>query len=909
MPDAAPEWHVLDARKCLADLGSSPKGLSPSEAAGRLQKYGPNELVKEKGISALQILLSQFENFLVIILIAATVFSTLVGEIIDALAILIIVIINAIFGFFQEFRAEKTIDALKRMTSPEAVVVRGGKQLRIRSSELVPGDVVLIEEGTKIPADLRIIEAIDLKIDESAITGESATVTKTSEAVGNSHVLAERKNVAWMGTIATYGRGKGLVVATGMGTEIGRIAHIVQEAGEELTPLQKKLHTFGKNLGFLILGICAVVVVLGIFREIVFAAPPLAPEAVTGTLIGIVIVGIALAVAAIPEGLPAIVTITLALGLQRLAGRNALMRKLPTVETLGSTTVICSDKTGTLTKNEMTVRRIWLNGQTVEVSGEGYEPSGKFSAAGKPLEPLRMPGMPLLLTAAGLCNNSTLSHDKGWEITGDPTEAALVVAAVKAGISMEALEKQYPRKAEVPFSSERRMMSTVHSPRGGPVMFSKGAPETILARCDRILSGGRERVLTAKDRKAVLEANHDLTSEALRVLAVACRKVPSREAGHNHRESGFTFLGLLGMIDPPREDIAEDIALCRKAGIRTVMITGDHRNTAVAIAKSIGLWTEKEQGVLTGEELDAMPDSGLAKIVETVSVYARVNPEHKMKIVDALKARGHIIAMTGDGVNDAPALKKADIGIAMGIKGTDVAKEASDMILTDDHFATIVGAVQEGRGIYDNIKKFIQYLLSANLGEVLIVFIAMLIGFDDPATGMIILPITAIQLLWINLLTDGLPALALGVDPASANIMGRPPRDPRERILSKGMLVDMCLVGAIISVGTLLIFAWNLPYGGTKAMTMAFTTLIMFEMFRIQSVRMKFGLGLFTNRKLLLSIACSIGLNLMVVYVPFFQPIFSTTYLTPLDWLSILPMSFSVVVIMWLRAKLFRYEL
>jgi Ca2+-transporting ATPase len=902
MSAGSQEWHVLDTRKALSALQSSDKGLSSSEAASRLRKYGPNELKKEKEISRLEILASQFRNFLVIILIAATIFSALIGEIIDAAAILIIVILNAMFGFVQEYRAEKTIEALKRMTSPEAVAIRDGKQARIKSTLLVPGDIVLIEQGTKIPADLRLLSVSSLKIDESAITGESSPVTKHTKPVQKACVLAERKNISWMGTIASYGRGTGLVVATGMSTEIGRIAHIVQEAGEELTPLQKKLGSFGKNLGLLILAICVLVVAIGILREGPLAGMPVT-EALLATMI---ITGIALAVAAIPEGLPAIVTITLALGLQRLARSNALMRRLPTVETLGSTTVICADKTGTLTKNEMTVRRIWMNGKNAEVSGEGYSPVGSLTVDGKRADTGKGSDLSLLLTSASLCTNAELKKaGRGWEIIGDPTEGALVVAAAKAGLSLDGLKKSYPRKSENPFSSERKMMSTVHSSGRGMVIFAKGAPEIILERCERFLSEGRERRLTPKERKQILDANHMLTGQALRVLGIAYRRVSSPDA----KEDGLVFLGLAGMIDPAREGVANDIALCRKAGIRTVMITGDHRNTAAAIASQIGIMDKKTPGLLTGEELNALSPQQLERVVESVSVYARVNPEHKVRIVDALRSKNHIIAMTGDGVNDAPALKKADMGVAMGIKGTDVAKEASDMILTDDNFSSIVKAVKEGRGIYDNIKKFIQYLLSSNLGEVMIVFAAMLIGFTDPETGMIILPVTAIQLLWINLLTDGLPALALGVDPAAPNIMERPPRDPGERILSRAMLTDITIVGIVIAAGTLLLFMWSLPLGATRAITVAFTAIVVFEMVRVQSVRMKFRVGVFSNRSLILAMAASIGLQLMVIYTPLLQPVFSTTALGILDWLKIILVSSSVLIIMWLREKLFKSHL
>jgi Ca2+-transporting ATPase len=901
-----PGWHKKTTDQVLRDLNTSKAGLSLNDARKRLKKYGPNELIEEKGPGPLTLFFNQFKSFLIVILVAATIFSALIGEFIDAIAIIIIVILNAVFGFIQEYRAEKTMAALKRMTAQEAIVLRDGEEKRIPSRILVPGDIVLIEQGTKIPADIRLLETVELRADEAALTGESAPVNKTTPPI-DKEALADIKNMAWSGTTVTYGRARGVVTETGMSTQVGKIAHIVQETGETLTPLQRKLDAFGKRLGTLILIICAVVVFLGIFKS-----GPLIGQPITGMLIvSMIMIGIALAVAAIPEGLPAVITITLALGLQRLSKHNALIRKLPAVETLGSTTVICSDKTGTLTKNEMTITHVWHSGKTLNLTGKGYSPTGQFLFKGKTINPNLDTTLLSLLRSGSLCNNARLVKEKGsWSIIGDPTEGSLVVLAAKAGLTKEKLLK-YRRIKEFPFSSERKMMSVI-TQADRPVLHAKGAPETILSISSYILRNGRRVRLTQRDRKAILDANHEMTNRALRVLAVAFKPTQATST-QKQAEAGLTFLGLVGMIDPPREGVKKDIALCSRAGIKVVMITGDHRNTAIAIARQLNL-NDGEIKALTGEELTKLSDEDLAKQAREVSVYARVNPEHKVRILKALKRKGHIIAMTGDGVNDAPALKQADIGIAMGIKGTDVAKEASDMVLKDDNFSSIVMAVRGGRAIYDNIKKFIQYLLSSNVGEVLIVFLALLIGFTDPSNpGAVLIPVTAIQLLWINLLTDGLPALALGVDPPAPHIMERPPRSPRERILSKGMLTDIWLVGAIICIGTLFLFWLNLSGGGegaaARAVTVAFTTIVMFEMVRVQSVRVKYKIGIFSNPKLILAMAISILLQLFVIYTPALQPIFSTISLGLVEWAEIILVSSTVLLIMWLKDKIFRSEI
>lgn len=892
MNETLSNWHELASEEAMKRLGTSENGLSEGEASVRLKQYGFNELQKQKGISKLQILVSQFKNILVLILIGATIFSALVGEVVDAAAILVIVILNAIFGFVQEFKAEKTIEALKKMTSPEAVVIRDGKEKKIESRLLVPGDIVVLDEGSRVPADMRMISVSELRIDEAMLTGESVPVNKKTIPF-TSNTIADRRNLAYMGTLVTYGRGIGVVIGTGMKTEIGKIAGVVQEQEEQTTPLQKKIASFGRTLGIIILVICALVIVVGILRE-----GPLAGKPITENLIiTLVITGIALAVAAIPEGLPAVMTITLAFGLQRLAKRNALMRKLPAVEALGSTTVICSDKTGTLTKNEMTISEIWCPEKTIEVTGNGYAPEGRFIVDGKDIDQKANEEVFFMLKIGTLCNNANLvKNNNDYSIIGDPTEAAIIVAAQKIGLEKAVLDSEFRRGHEIPFSSERKIMTTINSVQNTKnyMSCSKGATEVMLGRCDNILFDGKCIKLTGAMKEKILQKNTEMTGKALRVLAVAYKEMPSIEV--EAAERGLTFLGLVGMIDPPREEAMESIRLCKQAGIRVVMITGDHKNTAAAVAQKLGIMDGGR--VITGEELDSTSEKELEKLVGEISVYARVNPIHKLMIVDALKKRGEIIAMTGDGVNDAPALKKADIGIAMGIKGTDVAKEASKMILRDDNFASIVSAIHEGRAIYDNVKKFIQFLLSSNVGEVMIVLAAILIGFQDPASAEIILPLTAIQLLWINLLTDGLPALALGVDPASPGIMNRPPRDPKEAILTKTMLIEIMVFGAVMSVVTLVLFDMNLQFGSAHAITVAFTAVVMIEMVRVYLVRMKYKISIFSNKMLLFAIALSVALQLIIVYVPFMQPIFGTVAISVFEWVQILAASLFVFVTM-----------
>jgi Ca2+-transporting ATPase len=881
-------WHELDVKHVFLQLQTSCRGLTESEACLRLEKYGPNEITEKKKRSWVLLFLDQFRDFLVAILIFAAIFSAFIGEAMDSAFILVIVVVNAAFGFVQERRAEKTIAALKKLTNPEIIVVRDGAEQKVSSRDLVPGDIVVLEQGTKIPADLRLIEVASLSIDESAITGESVPVEKSLGTVSTAN-LAERKNLAYMGTIVAYGRGRGVVVDTGMHTEMGSIAHMIETVKEEATPLQKSLDVFGKSLGVLILGICVAIIAAGVLKGF--------------GILDMVMTGIALAVAAVPEGLPAVVTITLALGIQRMSRQNAIIRKMHAVETLGSTTVICSDKTGTLTHNEMTIRKIWYAGREVEVTGDSYEPRGEFRQNGKAVDPDKE--LLFLLKASMLCNNSTIAKINGqWSATGDPTEVSFRVAALKAGINKN-ISEQFRRVDEIPFTSERKMMTTVNAlPKDRLMVCAKGAPEILLHHCNRMMYGGRVLHMTPAHRKEILRKNHEFTQRSLRVLAIAYKEIPAKT--RHGFESELVFLGLAGMLDPPRSGVRESIMLCKEAGIKVVMITGDHMNTAIAIAHELGIIEgSPELRVLTGDELEAMTKSQFEKIVEKISVYARVNPIHKVRIIDALKARGHVIAMTGDGVNDAPALKKADIGISMGITGTDVAKEASQMVLRDDNFSTIVTAIRDGRTIYDNIKKFVQYMLSSNLAEVLVIFLATLISFRDPATGQFILPLTAIQLLWINLLTDGLPAIALGVDPPEPNIMKRPPRDPKERMMSRQMLAEILVTGSVICAGVLFLFMISLPSGGTMAMTMAFTSMVIFELVRIQSIRMRYRMKFFSNQKLVGALLLSVMLQLLVVYAPPLQAVFRTAALGPVEWMEIALVSGIILFIMWFRTRVF----
>jgi len=856
--------------------------LKESDIPSLREKFGYNELPEKKKVSDLHLLAAQFKNILVLILIAAAVVSFFLNELLDAIAISVILVINATLGFYQEKKAEKALEALQKIAAPEAKVIRDGETSFIKSRNLVPGDVIILEVGDKVPADARIIYLLNLKVDESVLTGESTPVEKIEDVINKDVSLPEMKNMVFSGTTVVYGHCKAIITSIGQRTEFGKIAKALEQPEDE-TPLQKKLGKLGKQLSLFILAITGVVFFAGYFQGI--------------DPVEIFLTSIALAVAAIPEGLPTVVTITLAIGMLRMSKRNAIVRKLSSAETLGTTTVICSDKTGTLTVNQMTVKKIYVADDVVDVSGEGYSTAGNFTKHGKKIE---NDEIKLLLVNGILCNNSEMSKD----VIGDPTEIALIVSANKYGISD--LRKSYKKLNEVSFDSERKMMSVVYRMKNKNIMYTKGAVEEVLKRCKFIYHNGNRHVLTSQERKKIIGINKTFASSALRVLAFAYRETKGE---NDLTEKDLTFVGLQGMIDPPRKEVKFSINSCRDAGIKIVMITGDHKDTAVAIAKELGMIKSGDK-VLTGMELDKLSDKEFSQIVEDVSVYARVSPEHKVRITQTLKKKRHIVAMTGDGINDAPALKKADIGIAMGITGTDVTKEASDMILTDDNFSTIVNAVEEGRGIYDNIKKFIYYLLSANLAEVMVIFIAIMF-IADPITGTILLPLLPLQILWMNLVTDGLPALALGIEPKEPDIMKRKPRNPKESILNKNSIYLMLIVSTIITIGTLWVFTSEISSGVNHARTMAFTTIVMFELFAAMNFRSDHPIteiGFFTNKKLLLAIASSMLLQLMVVYIPFFGSIFQTTFLSLNDWIKIILVSSSIFFILEGRKYLSRMQ-
>jgi Ca2+-transporting ATPase len=871
--ESIPSWHTLSIEVTCSRLKSTPAGLTSVEAARRLAEHGPNELQAAHRISPWTILFEQFKNVLIIILLVATALSAFLGHSVEAIAIAVIVLFAVLLGFVQEYRAERAIEALRQMAALTATVLRDGQEIEAPAHELVPGDVVLLRAGDKIPADVRLIEAVNLQIEEAALTGESVPVEKHAAPLGN-HELAmgDRKNMAYAGTAATYGRGRAIVVATGMNTEFGKIAQMLQTVETSKTPLQENLDKAGHTLARAAFAVVAVIVALGLFRGQPF--------------IEMLIFGIALAVAIVPEALPAVVTISLAIGVQRMVKRHALMRRLPAVETLGSTSVICSDKTGTLTKDEITARKIFVARQVLEISGAGYEPRGQFLHDGftiEPSEPLK-----LLLQAAALASDAHIVHseaDGRWHVKGDPTEGALVVAATKAGLNKVDLDAQFPRIKEIPFTSETKRMTTLHGGLEGVVAYSKGAPEIILDSCARQLTEEGEALLDTVSKEMILETARQMASEALRVLAVAFKS----GAMLGNAERDMTFLGLVGMIDPPRPEAKAAIQTCEQAGIKPVMITGDHSLTAQAVGRELGLL--KTGRVVTGAELEMMSEAEFEHEVENIEVYARVSPAHKLRVVTALQKKGHIVAVTGDGVNDAPALKKADIGIAMGITGTDVTKEAAAMMLADDNFASIVAAVEEGRGIFGNIRKYLMYLLSSNIGEMGLIVAASLAGLP--------LPLSAVQILYVNLATDGLPALALAVDPPEPDLMRRKPRNSRTGIFTRPVVTLMVVGGlwsAAVNVG---LFAWVLNSGRSpeEAMMMTFVSLVLIQFFKaynFRSDRHSVLIQPFANKWLNLAIMWELLLLALIVYVPFLHEPFGSFSLLAVDWAIIILLAFTV---------------
>jgi len=905
------------------------RGLSQGEAQARIDKFGANELSERPRPGFLALLADQFNNYLVIILIVAALVSLALGEYVDSIAIMVIVVLNAVVGVIQESKAERALEALKKMAAPNAQVIRDGRQTTIPGREIVAGDIVLLEAGNYVPADLRLVESVNLKIEEASLTGESLPVEKNAGVVLDSEIpLGDRKNTAFMSTLITYGRGKGLVTGTGMNTQIGLIAEMIQSFEAEDTPLQKKLEHLGKVLGSACLAVCALVFIFGLFRDTHLA------DALNGgfldyltaektVIVNLFMTAVSLAIAAVPEGLPAIVTICLALGMQRMIKHNALIRKLPAVETLGCATVICSDKTGTLTQNEMTVVQGWAGGKRFRISGEGYGPNGAFFIGNDPFDPRSDADTSLLLNGALICNDARLEEtsdeagQRSWQIVGDPTEGALVVAAAKSGAQRGDLDKAWPRVQEIPFDSERKRMSTIHRiddtragallPDAAPFMaLVKGAPDVILDLCGQWLESGRGVSLNEVQRRLILEQNHDMASQALRVLAVAYRPLPENPSNVNPEtiEKDLIFVGLLGMIDPPRPEVIDALQVARTAGLKCIMVTGDYKDTAEAIARDIGLLTPGGL-VLTGAEIEKLSDQELADRADQLTVCCRVSPQHKTRIVDALKSRGHVVAMTGDGVNDAPALKRANIGIAMGVSGSDVAKQTADMVLTDDNFASIVAAVEQGRIIYSNIRKFVYFLLACNVGEILIIFGSMLAGMP--------IPLRPVQLLWLNLVSDGAPALALGLEKGDPDVMKQPPRSPTEPVINRDMAIGIGVVSVVDALAILGVFYLALqryPDHLAAAQTIAFATLCVSELIRAFTARSErhsvFSIGVFSNRWMVWAVGVSFLLVLTVIYVPFLRPFFDTVPLTVSDWLLMLPFFFASPVAMELIKVYFR---
>jgi Ca2+-transporting ATPase len=954
------DWHTLKAEQVLNHFEVQENGLTTEEAKRRLEQYGPNQLKEAPRPTFLQMLWDQLNNFVVILLIVASIVSALLGDYVEAAAILAIVVLNAVLGIVQERRAEEALAALKKLAAPDAQVIRDGHRRTIPAYELVPGDIVFLEAGNFVPADIRLLEAVNLRVEEASLTGESLPVQKNAATVLEKNIpLGDRKNTAFMGTVVSYGRGRGVVTSTGMRTQLGLIAAMLQNVESEETPLQRKLDQLGKTLSIAALFLVAIVFVVALinYTDIggLFANPLAYLREYASEITETFIIAVSLAIAAVPEGLPAVVTISLALGMREMIKRHALIRRLSSVETLGSATVICSDKTGTLTQNEMTVTRLWVDGQFIEVTGTGYVPKGDFLMNGKVVD---IQNYRAALTALwlGVLNNDSSIEITGekdsqqtYRIVGDPTEGALLVTAAKAGATYVEVKRAYPRESEVPFDSERKRMITIHdisqpdpndfSPfyeekyKGWDVIAMKGAPDIALDLCTQYLDiNDQPHALDDAARKRILEANEQMTRDALRVLGVAYRAVKDvpnhpEELKTEELEKDLIFVGLIGMIDPARAEVKPALEKAREAGIRTIMITGDYPNTAHAIAETIGM-LKKGRGVMTGAQLDALSDDNLREVINRTSVFARVSPEHKMRIVDALQANGEVVAMTGDGVNDAPAIKRADIGIAMGITGTDVAKETADMVLTDDNYASIVAAVEQGRIIYSNIRKFVFFLLSSNVAEIMIIFLATLAGLPPP--------LTAIQLLWLNLITDGAPALALAVEKGDPDIMQQKPRAKDEPIINRSMSVGLVIqtitqTGAVLTafglgllwhldsganlVGNPIAYILNHNWQGVDvqtAETMAFVTLSLAELFRAYTVRSEraslFAIGVFSNRYMQYAVGLSISLLLLVCALPFLQPIFNTHFLSPREWsvvlgLAVMPAVAEEITKFFLRRK------
>jgi Ca2+-transporting ATPase len=878
--DSSPVWHALTAEEALKRLSSGLAGLDPGQAATVLEEQGPNELQAAREVTLLELALHQLRSPLIYMLIAAAALSLVAGHPIDASVIAAVVVLNTIIGVTQEFRAGKALDALRQLSAPRARVLRADDVVVVPAGEVVIGDVLILETGDRVAADARVIDSTDLQIDESALTGESDPVEKVSKPLDEAMQMADRVNMLWMSTPVTGGRGTAVVVATGMDTVIGDIAASVQEAGQDETPLQRRLARLGTLIGGAAITVAVLIFGLGMLRGF--------------EVVEMLLFSVAAAVSAIPEGLPAVISVVLAIGVRRMAEHNAIVRRLPAVETLGSTTVVCSDKTGTITRNQMTVRRMWAAGRYYDVSGEGFDPAGEIVIAeDEPKTPEEDAPLSRLLLVGALANNAIHEHaGDGWLVEGNPTEGALLVAAAKSGLDVREAQRAHGRTSELPFSSERKLMATANDGPEGPELHVKGAPERILERCDRMLTDEGVVELTAELRESVVEAAASLADDALRVVAAAYRPLEVRadSVAEDDVESELIFLGLWGLLDPPRPEAVEAIKVAKNAGVRVVMITGDHAATATAISRRAGIVTGDERTV-TGEDLDAMDDEQLRAAVDDIAVYARVSPHHKYRVVQALQASGHVVGMTGDGVNDAPALRQADIGIAMGRSGTEVAKEAADMVLADDNFATIVEAMRRGRVIFSNLRRAVFFLVTTNLGEVLTLTAALVLGMP--------LPLTAVMILWVNLVTDGMCTIPLGLEPSHAGVMKRGPRDPSEGVIDRLTLTRIVGLAPVIAAGTLGHFAFTLSTSSYEhARTIAFTTLVAFEWFRALSTRsqdeMIWEIGLFSNRWLLGGIGIAVVLQVIVIHWPPAQTAFQTTSLSAAEWLRCLAVASSV---------------
>jgi len=884
MQQQTASWHALPASQVLEQLNTTPDGLSTEEALRRLGRFGRNELPEAKKPSPALVFLNQFRSPLIYILLVAAMLSFASRHPVDGLVILAVVILNSIIGFFQEYRAERALEALKKLAALQATVLRDHEEENINAAELVPGDVIMLEVGAKVPADGRVLVAVNLKTDESALTGESVTVEKSRDPLPADRPLAERTNMVYSGTTAAYGRGMVAVTATGRAMEIGRIAsQVVAEsaAADGVTPVQRKLARLAGHLGIVGLAIALAIIAAGVIRQL--------------GLLEMFFVGVAAAVSFIPEGLPAVVTIVLAVGVQRMAKRCAVIRKLPAVETLGSATVICSDKTGTLTRNEMTVRAGYTPDTEFTVTGEGYAPKGAFHVHGREVARADLSDVESMLAAFVLCSDARLHLEEGagWKIIGDPTEGALMVAGEKLGLRKHELEAAQPRIDEIPFDSEKRYMATLHQlPDGRKVAYVKGAPERILGMSDRYQTRGEPARLDSDAAAEFAARNTEMAASAFRLLAVAHKEFPP-EIGEIERpdiESGLVFLGAVGMMDPPRDEARLAIQAAKEAGIRVIMVTGDHPDTARTIAGLLGL-LEEGTHVIPGRDLNAMTDDELIAVIGRIAVVARAEPEHKIRIIRALKSQGHIVAMTGDGVNDAPALKLADIGIAMGIAGTDVAKEASDMVLLDDNFATIIRAVEEGRGIFSNIRRVVNYLLATNTGEVLIYLSTIISGLP--------IPLLPVQILWINLVTDGFSTVPLSLEPRETDLLRQPPRNPREPIVDKPMIYRIAFVSLFMLIGTLFLYGWGLANVGLDhARTYAFVVMVLFQAFNVLNVRSSrysvFQIGVLSNPYVFAGAAASILAQLAAVHTGFFQAIFHTVPLSQYEWALCVALSSTV---------------